>query len=59
MQYGGSIYILTNEYGSVLYIGVTSDLLTRIPEHKNKAYPTSLQLNIIVTNSCIMKPMEE
>jgi len=41
MQYGGTVYILTNEYGSVLYIGVTSDLFTRIPEHKNKAYQTA------------------
>ena len=41
MQYGGTVYILANEYGSVLYIGVTSDLFTRIPEHKNKIYPNS------------------
>ena len=41
MQYGGTVYILSNEYGSVLYIGVTSDLFSRIPEHKNKVYPNS------------------
>ena len=41
MQYGGTVYILANEYSSVLYIGVTSDLFTRIPEHKNKVYPNS------------------
>ena len=35
------MYILANEYGSVLYIGVTSDLFKRIPEHKNKVYSTS------------------
>ncbi len=29
------IYILTNVTNSVLYIGVTSDLLKRITEHKN------------------------
>jgi putative endonuclease len=41
MQYGGTVYILANEYGSVLYIGVTSDLFTRIPEHLNKVYVNS------------------
>ena len=30
------IYILTNEYNKVLYIGVTSNLIKRIYEHKNK-----------------------
>ncbi len=29
------IYILTNVTNSVLYIGVTSDLIKRITEHKN------------------------
>ena len=41
MQFGGTVYILANEYGSVLYIGVTSDLFSRIPEHFNKVYPNS------------------
>ena len=30
------VYILTNEYNTVLYIGVTSDIVKRIYEHKNK-----------------------
>lgn len=30
------IYILTNKHKNVLYIGVTSDLVKRIYEHKNK-----------------------
>lgn len=41
MLYGGTVYMMSNDYGSVLYIGVTSDLFTRTPEHKNKIYPTS------------------
>ena len=30
------IYILTNNYNNVLYTGVTSDLVKRVWEHKNK-----------------------
>ncbi|MBA3647629.1 MAG: GIY-YIG nuclease family protein [Chitinophagales bacterium] len=41
MQYGGTVYMTANKHGSVLYIGVTSDLFKRMLEHKNKAYPNS------------------
>jgi putative endonuclease len=41
MQYGGTVYMLTNAHNTVLYIGVTSDLFKRIPEHINKTYPSS------------------
>ena len=37
----GYIYILTNRGKTVLYIGVTSNLLQRIAEHKNRKYPKS------------------
>jgi len=30
------IYIMTNEYKTVLYTGVTSNLLRRVSEHKDK-----------------------
>jgi len=41
MQYGGIVDTLTNVHHEVLYIGVTSDLFTRIPEHIMKVYPNS------------------
>ena len=30
------VYILTNQYNSVLYVGITSNLIRRIYEHRNK-----------------------
>ncbi len=33
------VYIVTNQRNGTLYTGVTSDLRTRIWQHKNKALP--------------------
>jgi putative endonuclease len=41
MERGGCVYILTNHFHTVLYIGVTSDLYARIIEHRDKLYPGS------------------
>lgn len=30
------VYIMTNQYNTVFYVGVTSDLVKRIHEHRNK-----------------------
>lgn len=30
------VYIMTNKYNKVLYTGITSDLIKRVIEHKNK-----------------------
>ncbi len=41
MERGGAVYILTNKYNKVLYTGVTSNLIARIFEHKEKRYKNS------------------
>lgn len=38
MKKTGYVYILTNKAKTVLYTGVTSDLVGRIWQHKNKVY---------------------
>ena len=37
----GFIYILSNKYNSTVYTGVTSDIISRIQEHKNNHFPLS------------------
>ncbi len=41
MQRGGSVYIMTNIHNTVLYTGVTADLISRVQEHREKKYPDS------------------
>lgn len=41
MQRGGTVYIMTNSLRSVLYTGVTSNLIVRVQQHRNKFYPDS------------------
>lgn len=41
MERGGFIYILTNNYNTTLYVGVTSDLAIRAREHREKKNPNS------------------
>lgn len=41
METGGAVYILTNFTHTTFYVGVTSDLLFRIKEHREKVYPNS------------------
>ena len=47
----GFIYILTNRYHSVLYIGVTNNLCRRIDEHRikfNKGFTSKYQCDKLV-----------
>ena len=41
MEKGGCVYIMTNQWNTTLYTGVTSNLPARVIEHKEKAYPNS------------------
>jgi len=37
----GFVYFMTNDNNSVIYTGVTSDLKSRVKQHKNKKYAKS------------------
>jgi putative endonuclease len=37
----GDAFIMTNKTHSVLYVGVSSDIIGRVWQHKNKVYPNS------------------
>ncbi len=37
----GFVYLLTNKNNTVLYVGVTSNLVERIEQHRTKKYPKS------------------
>ena len=39
MEKVGYVYILSNKVNTVLYVGVTSNLIKRVWEHKNKVVP--------------------
>lgn len=41
MWKGGYVYIMTNRHHTALYIGVTSDLVNRIKQHKEHSYKNS------------------
>ncbi len=41
MKRGGTVYIMTNILLTVLYTGVTSDLIIRVQKHKTKTHPES------------------
>lgn len=50
MKRGGTVYIMTNVLRTVLYTGVTSDLIMRVQEHKTKAHPESFtaKYNVVI-----------
>ena len=40
-QMGGWVYMMCSINHSTLYVGVTSNIASRVYQHKNKMYPTS------------------
>lgn len=40
-QLGGWVYMMCSLNHSTLYVGVTSNIASRVYEHKNKIYPAS------------------
>jgi putative endonuclease len=50
MQRGGCVYILTNKHHTVLYTGVTSDLISRVQQHIFKLHPKGFTANTTLTN---------
>jgi putative endonuclease len=40
-QMGGWVYMMCSTNPSTLYVGVTSNIASRVYEHKHKIYPTS------------------
>jgi putative endonuclease len=39
--HGGTVYILTNKYHTVFYVGVASSVSNRVEQHREKLYPKS------------------
>ncbi len=49
MAKGGTVYIMSSLNNTTIYTGVTSDLLVRVQQHKNKTNPNSFT----ATYNCI------
>ena len=50
MKLGGCVYLLTNKTKTVIYCGVTSDLISRVSQHKNHEFRDSFTAKYKVTN---------
>ena len=52
MDRGGYVYMMTNKYKTTLYVGVTSDLRSRVIQHREHFYPDSFTAKYNLT-SCV------
>ena len=53
------VYILTNKTGSVLYTGVTGDVLARAKQHREKVHPKSFTARNNATRLVYYEEYEE
>jgi putative endonuclease len=51
MKRGGVVYIMASNNRRVLYTGVTSDLISRVIQHKEKKFPGSFTAKY---NCCVL-----
>jgi putative endonuclease len=54
-----AVYILANLNRSVLYVGVTSDFLKRIPEHRERLNPRSFTSRYHIDTLVHLEPFQD
>ena len=55
----GFVYILSNSTNTALYVGVTSNLLQRIDEHRRHIYPKSFTAKYGITRLVYFEPFDD
>ena len=58
MAKGGLVYILTNQHNTTLYVGVTSDLVSRIIQHRDKFFPKSFMAKYNINKLVYYQPFD-
>lgn len=53
------VYIMTNKYDKVLYVGVTNSLIRRVSEHKSKIFPKSFTFRYNLTKLVYFEDYED
>ena len=53
---GGCVYIMANQHHTVLYTGVTSDIISRIQQHRSKFRTSSFTAKYNVDKLVYYKP---